>query len=57
MFDVMARPTDDPKPHRIAVRVNDRDLALLRAEARRKRCTVGAVLRRLILTLAERKRK
>jgi hypothetical protein len=42
------RPTTDPKPHRITVRINHRDLTLLEGLARERGGTVGEVVRDLI---------
>jgi hypothetical protein len=44
----MVGKTKDPKGTRITVRISDKDLEELQAEARRRNCTVGAVVRSLI---------
>jgi hypothetical protein len=44
----MVGKTKDPKGTRITVRISDKDLSDLQAEARRKNITVGAVVRFLI---------
>ncbi len=44
----MVGKSKDPKGTRITVRISDKDLAMLQAEARRKNTTVGAVVRTLI---------
>lgn len=44
----MVGKSKDPKGTRITVRISDKDLATLQAEARRKNTTVGAVVRTLI---------
>lgn len=44
----MVGKTKDPKGTRITVRISDKDLSDLQAEARRKSITVGAVVRFLI---------
>ena len=44
----MVGKSKDPKGTRITVRISDKDLADLQAEAKRKNITVGAVVRNLI---------
>jgi hypothetical protein len=44
----MVGKSKDPKGTRITVRISDKDLNELQAEARRKNITVGAVVRGLI---------
>jgi hypothetical protein len=44
----MVGKSKDPKGTRITVRISDKDLGQLQAEARRKNITVGAVVRNLI---------
>lgn len=44
----MVGKSKDPKGTRITVRISDKDLSQLQAEARRKNITVGAVVRNLI---------
>jgi hypothetical protein len=44
----MVGKSKDPKGTRITVRISDKDLSDLQAEARRKNVTVGAVVRTLI---------
>ena len=44
----MVGKSKDPKGTRITVRISDKDLATLQAEANRKNTTVGAVVRSLI---------
>lgn len=45
---IMVGKSKDPKGTRITVRISDKDLSDLQAEARRKNVTVGAVVRTLI---------
>jgi hypothetical protein len=44
----MVGRSKDPKGARITVRISDNDLGKLQAEARKRNCTVGAVIRHLI---------
>ena len=44
----MVGKSKDPKGTRITVRISEKDLGELQAEARRKNITVGAVVRSLI---------
>jgi hypothetical protein len=44
----MVGKSKDPKGTRITVRISEKDLSELQAEARRKNITVGAVVRSLI---------
>jgi hypothetical protein len=44
----MVGRSKDPKGTRITVRLSDADLAKVQAEARKRSCTVGAVVRSLI---------
>ena len=44
----MVGKSKDPKGTRITVRISEKDLSELQAEARRKNITVGAVVRTLI---------
>jgi len=44
----MVGKSKDPKGTRITVRISEKDLSELQAEARRKNVTVGAVVRSLI---------
>jgi hypothetical protein len=44
----MVGKSKDPKGTRITVRISEKDLADLQAEAKRKNITVGAVVRHLI---------
>jgi predicted DNA binding CopG/RHH family protein len=44
----MVGRSKDPKGARITVRISDNDLDKLQAEARKRSCTVGAVIRHLI---------
>jgi hypothetical protein len=47
-YGTMVGKSKDPKGTRITVRISDKDLTDLQAEARRKNVTVGAVVRGLI---------
>jgi hypothetical protein len=44
----MVGRSKDPKGTRITVRISEKDLQDLQGEARRRNCTVGAVVRFLI---------
>jgi hypothetical protein len=44
----MVGRSKDPKGTRITVRISEKDLQDLQSEARRRNCTVGAVVRFLI---------
>ena len=52
---VMEATLSKRREHRITVRISEADLTQLQSEARRRRMTVGATLRLLILELLQKK--
>jgi hypothetical protein len=52
----MARPTTDPKPHVLIMRLSRNDVRALKRLAKAWKCSRSEVLRRLLRTEAERQR-
>ncbi len=49
----MARTTTDPKPHTVALRLNESDYRVLKRLAKRGKCSRTEVLRRMLRAAKE----